>query len=554
MLLSGKKNPKATGYIVQIKKASDDDSMWNDTVISGNSKVTFRLDFLELDTPYVLRVLAFKEDLKSIPSEQVDYLNKKETIDSPKEFIISTKNSARWQKVPKATGYILQIKAKADDDSVWESHEIIGNKKTSFSLDSLAYDTPYLLRVIAFKDDIQSPFSDTLEYFNELEKPVIRRAKHSISSGVPGSSAMLIVKIENYYDDVKWFFEDELLEESDKYSIEKTEFDTKLEITDLNENDAGRYTAEVSNVKGRDVLDIFLTVLSKPTTPKLRITDIGNTFCTVYIEKSKGESADNIIDKTIVKLYDESGELSKEVVYNKDKVKDRVIADLIPDHTYKMEVYYENSFSVSDSVFDTVTFSDSQDFSFPNCKLATSRGEKCKACANGFGIAKSTGECEVCLVANCKTCVHSKKGSFCQKCKDGYHFSDGQCIGSAFENCAEGNEDYCQYCRMGYYKNFKSECIPCELKNCEVCYGPDQPCGFCAEGYSVQEDGTCGRDSCNGTENCDKCIDDVCARCLYGFYSEDEICLACSDQIENCVNCMTREKKMCRVCRKLRSG
>jgi len=96
---------------------------------------------------------------------------------------------------------------------------------------------------------------------------------------------------------------------------------------------------------------------------------------------------------------------------------------------------------------------------------------------------------------------------------------------------------------MGYYKNFKSECIPCELENCELCFGPDQDCNYCAEGYYVQENGTCGKESCNGEENCDQCINDVCLRCSYRFYSKDGICSACSDQIENCVNCMTKEKK-----------
>jgi len=128
---------------------------------------------------------------------------------------------------------------------------------------------------------------------------------------------------------------------------------------------------------------------------------------------------------------------------------------------------------------------------------------------------------------------------------NGYYLWAGKCEKlSTLPNCERATNEKCLLCNVGYYKTFDGKCLSCEKQHCDLCFGPNEICSCCEDGYKTQRDGSCGITTCGQSNFCEVCSQGGCLKCLYGYYFKNSTtCDACSNLVEDCVSCNSKLKK-----------
>ena len=212
-----------------------------------------------------------------------------------------------------------------------------------------------------------------------------------------------------------------------------------------------------------------------------------------------------------------------------------------------------------------------------NCNICTNKGETCVKCSNGYvlnsegtkciplpcpdGTLEVDGQCQKCLVDNCKNCPIStnvcglcekekilvneyKCGDSCPegeykelvKNKEGYYYcekcADSNCLlcndGKSCEKCNNGkvlyNNKCIDTCPNGYYADENGRCVECSFEHCKTCNKDN--CFDCKGDYKL-------------LEKKNKCYEE----CPKGYYADDnDVCQECSLNCEECSDAKTCTK------------
>lgn len=147
----------------------------------------------------------------------------------------------------------------------------------------------------------------------------------------------------------------------------------------------------------------------------------------------------------------------------------------------------------------------------------------CYVCKTGFNLVN--GSCANYTVeVNCTTpnCVSCYVNNSCKACLKGYVINNGECV-CGIQNCISCQGLFCTQCAFPTFANMAENpvCLPeiipniyCNVSNCRNCMGLGI-CAQCADGYSLQPNGTCTINSCDPDSNCSLCSSNqyICYLC-----------------------------------------
>ena len=94
----------------------------------------------------------------------------------------------------------------------------------------------------------------------------------------------------------------------------------------------------------------------------------------------------------------------------------------------------------------------------------------------------------------------------------------------------------------------------CDVDNCAQCFGVNM-CSYCFPGYSLDNDGNCVKNSCNGGSNCNLCDQSgaICFGCNEGYMPDTifgQNCVEIGENyectVEDCAVCSGNET--CETC------
>jgi len=196
----------------------------------------------------------------------------------------------------------------------------------------------------------------------------------------------------------------------------------------------------------------------------------------------------------------------------------------------------------------------------PYCKVCATTST-CTQCGDGY-LANGNAECDPCSVSFCKTCSPI---TTCTTCLTGYSLFSNTCQNCLVQNCLGcDTSGKCISCSTGFTL-FSGICTNCTVPNCAYCNaGAPNVCVYCADGYFLEDDGTCdqgnvescsvpwGNSSCVACEsefqliqnnacyqcsgkNCSSCSsNNMCSKCSTQFLLQNNLCSKC---ITNCDSC-----------------
>ncbi|OMJ85287.1 hypothetical protein SteCoe_13456 [Stentor coeruleus] len=214
-------------------------------------------------------------------------------------------------------------------------------------------------------------------------------------------------------------------------------------------------------------------------------------------------------------------------------------------------------------------------------------------CAEGYGLEADSGDCYACSDENCIVCYSNYQ--ICDKCDDGYFFSDNQCsacdktCSKCIDNvsCTEClpnlvfSTSLCQ-CENGYgFLTNTTTCYLCDNPYCTSCFSDNTICTDCDNGHYL-ENNTCFNcdykcNTCNESLTCESCKEnaflseetcvcfdsygfnsygdcvpcnnpdcelcqenyDYCTQCSLGYYESFGTCISCSLDCYDCDNSTT---------------
>lgn len=171
--------------------------------------------------------------------------------------------------------------------------------------------------------------------------------------------------------------------------------------------------------------------------------------------------------------------------------------------------------------------------SLSNCAVCETL-TKCKSCKDGYYL--SNGQCIQCY-ENCKTC-RGTSSSDCTGCYDGYYlFSPDSGSKKYCQRCEDNclqctDENGCQECAEGFYKDSNKHCQSC-YESCLHCTGPEETqCLECKDGYYYYG-GRC-RECDPNCKTCDG-VRNKCTSCHDGYYKDSgNLCKPCSANCKEC--------------------
>ncbi len=201
------------------------------------------------------------------------------------------------------------------------------------------------------------------------------------------------------------------------------------------------------------------------------------------------------------------------------------------------------------------------------CKLCPIGAQSCVDSTNiiscNAGYLKSSNSlfCTPCI-SNCISCPSST--NVCTVCITGYYVVSGQCKLCNVSNCATcvavGMTVYCSACNTGYYRVNNTLCGSCPLK-CQIC-SSSTICTTCTTGYYINAGGcspvntiipNCSVYSNQTSNNMNKCT-----TCISGYYLSTSAlqCIPCSitcttcygDHFGRCTACTNTSKLFNQMC------
>lgn len=190
----------------------------------------------------------------------------------------------------------------------------------------------------------------------------------------------------------------------------------------------------------------------------------------------------------------------------------------------------------------------------------------CYVCKAGFNLVN--GSCTNYTVeVNCTTpnCVSCYANNSCKACLKGYVINNGECV-CGIQNCISCQGLFCTQCAFPTFANMaeNSVCLPeiipniyCNVSNCRNCMGLGI-CAQCADGYSLQPNGTCIINSCDPDSNCSLCSSNqyICYLCKPGYIQSSllnssnciQISTNYSCEVLGCTICQLNTPTICETC------
>jgi hypothetical protein len=152
----------------------------------------------------------------------------------------------------------------------------------------------------------------------------------------------------------------------------------------------------------------------------------------------------------------------------------------------------------------------------PNCK--TFQGEDCLACYPTYYL--KLGGC----IPHNPLCKNSTLDGSCESCYEGYLLDEGDCVVDASSNpnifdpfCIRINGTDCNLCANGYFVDENGTCSALSL-NC-LAHDPNGTCLECLAGFILV--------SSNCIQTVDKCLDysgEGCSECAKGYFLKRGLC------------------------------
>lgn len=168
----------------------------------------------------------------------------------------------------------------------------------------------------------------------------------------------------------------------------------------------------------------------------------------------------------------------------------------------------------------------------------------CYVCKTGFNLVQGvcTNYTANCTILNCVSCTNN----YCTSCLQGYLLINGGCF-CGIQNCISCQGSFCTQCAFPTFANMaqNSVCVPeiipninCNVSNCRNCMEIGI-CAQCANGYSLQANGTCTINACNGNNNCSLCSSNqnTCYLCKAGYIQSSILNSSNCTQISNNYSC-----------------
>lgn len=127
-------------------------------------------------------------------------------------------------------------------------------------------------------------------------------------------------------------------------------------------------------------------------------------------------------------------------------------------------------------------------------------------------------------------CTACNSSGACTTCISGYTLYEGYCVCS-FQNClACMGDGFCNVCAFPTQATYLASkaCLPqilpftlCNVQFCTSC-SVKNVCTECDLGYTLQKNGTCLKNTCNSTSNCQLCSTDrnLCFLCNTGYIQD----------------------------------
>lgn len=242
------------------------------------------------------------------------------------------------------TGYIVEKKDKFGD---WDKVLEVPAGQTAATVPDLIEGQPYEFRVRAVNKAGPGEPSDATPTIIAKARnlaPKIDRTNLIEIRIKAGQNFAFDVKVSGEpMPETKWLFKTKEVKSSERIKVVHAEYNTKITCRMATRAESGTYTVTAENINGKDIADVVVTVLDKPSPPggPLKVSDVHANGAKLSW-KPPADDGGQPVDSYVVEKMDEATGRWVPAGETNGNETSLDVDGLIPGHKYKFRVRAAN--------------------------------------------------------------------------------------------------------------------------------------------------------------------------------------------------------------------